>query len=341
MEGFAKFLEFLEKKHGKNLLTIPDVDIIPSTSLGINILTGVGGIPRGRICEFYGPEAGGKTTIALSSIAEANRLGKRCFFADIEAALDKTWASQLGVNWDLTTYIRPPSGEKAFDIINECVQSGFFSLGVVDSVAALVSATELEKDLGDTKDRVAGFTAKIMASGLRKLNSLAATHNVGVIFINQVRDNIGVIYGDKETTPGGRALKFYSSIRLRVNKFTARDKVYCKGDIQIGHRCSVKIKKNKLGAPDSREAEFDLYYTSGIDTQSEIVDWAHYLAIIKKRGESITYQDQKYSVVDFKLKIQEDPEFKKTLLDSIHKKSRDTKEIVEDDTPLQLEEGLL
>lgn len=281
------------------------------------------------------------TTIALDIIANANRLGKRCFFIDVEAALDKSWAKRIGVDWNLTTYIRPPSGEKVFDILVELTKSNFYSLGVVDSVAALVSETELSKDLGDTKDRVAGFTAKIMSSGLRKITPLLATHNVGVIFINQVRDNIGVLYGDKESTPGGRALKFYASIRIRVNKFTAKDKVFKQGDIQIGHRCSIKLKKNKLGAPDSRDAEFNLYYDSGIDQENEIIEWAHTLGILHKRGESLTYLEKKFTVKDFTDLLKQDKDFRGELSDLLYKNSRKTGEVEEDPLDSGLSEGLI
>lgn len=328
---FEKFLGTLGKKYGEETFSIPKVEIIPSTSIGLNILTGVRGIPRGRIMEFYGPEHGGKTTIALASIAEANRRGQRAFFADVECALDKSWAAKLGVDWNLTTYVRAPSGEKAFDIICELVQSGYFALGVVDSVAALLSEVELESSMEDTKDRVGGYVAKIMSCGLRKLNSLVAPHNCGVIFINQVRDAIGTMYGDPESTPGGRALKFYSSIRIRVNKFTGADKVYKIGDIQVGHRCSIKLKKNKLGAPDSRDAEFDLYYSSGIDTISEMVEWAHRLKIAVKRGDSLTYKDQKLDVAAFKLRLRDEEDFRNAFLEEIYSNARNTGEAMDDE----------
>lgn len=336
---FDKFLSGLTKKYGEDLLTIPKVTVVSHPSIGINVLTGIQGLPLGRIMEFFGPEHGGKTTIALLAIAAANREGKRCFYCDLEAALDKDWAVKLGVDWNLTTYFRPPNGEVAFDIIQQLAESKFYSLGVVDSVAAIVSEVEITKDLGDTKDRVGGFSAKIMSSGLRKLVPVLGKNNLGVIFINQVRDNIGVMYGDKESTPGGRALKFYASMRLRVNKLNAKDKVYMRGNIQIGHVCSVTIRKNKHGAPDKRGAEFNLYYDFGIDTITEIINWAHDLNLLKKRGDIITYQEVKFTVAEFNEKLLDDT-FREELVQSIYANSRGDAEgtIEETDEQETLEE---
>jgi recombination protein RecA len=338
-KAFEKLLAHIGKTYGNDILTIPKVQVIPHTSIGLNILTGICGIPQGRVMEFYGPEHGGKTTIALLAIAEANRLGLRCFYIDIECALDKTWAAKLGVDWDKTLYVRPPSGEKVFDIMQDLVESGLFSLGVADSVAAIVSEKELENALEDTKNQVGGFRAKIMACGLRKLVPALTANSVGMIFINQIIDKIGQTYGDKEETPGGRALKFYSSIRLRVNKSTAKKNVYTRGDIQIGHLCSIKIKKNKLGAPDSRDAEFNLYYDFGIDTITEIIDWAHKLKLLVKYGDNITYNEKKYTIEEFNKLLLED-DFRKSLVTKIYENSRGDSTKTVDDDPIELEEGL-
>ena len=301
-DAASKFLAGLTKRFGDDILKTPKLEVIPSTSLGLNILTQIGGTPRGRIMEFFGPEHGGKTTIALDYIANANKAGIRCMYIDLENALDPKWAKKLGVNFELTDYIRVSSGEQAFDIMTEAIKSSLYGLIVFDSVAALAAEAELNADsISDTKDRVGGFIAKLMSAGLRKINGLnGPDNNTGIIFINQVRDKIGVMYGDPEDTPGGRALKFYASVRIRVSKITKKDTIKNVGDIQVGHRVRLAIKKNKLGAPDSRQAEFDLYYEKGIDQTEEILDWGHSLDIFKKRGETITYNDGKISETDFR-----------------------------------------
>jgi recombination protein RecA len=323
MEDAARaFLKKLGKQYGDSVFSIPKVDSIPAVSLGLNILTGIGGAPRGRILEFYGPESGGKTTIALNYIAQANKMGLRCMYVDLEAALDLNWARKLGVDFSKTDYVRPPNGEIGFDIMVEAAKTGLYGLIVMDSVAALVSEAEMNADsISDTKDRVGGYVAKLMNVGLRKLQATITPTNTAVIFINQVRDAIGVMYGDPETTPGGKALKFYASVRIRVSKLTKKDTIKMSGDIQIGHRVRCTIKKNKVGAPDSRPAEFDLYYESGIDQLDEIIDWGHNLQVFNKRGETITFNEQRISVDDFIKKLTSDQDFKNMVITEIMSKS--------------------
>lgn len=341
MNDFDKLINDIENTYGKGTASVPtDVEVIPHPSVGFNVLVGIHGVPLGKILEFYGPEHGGKTMMALLAIVNANKEGKRCAFIDLEAALDKTWAAKLGVNWELTTYIRPPSGEKAFDIMAKLVQSGFFSLIVFDSVAAIVSEVELKSEIEDTKDRVGGYAAKIMGAGLRKLVKLLTDHKVAAIFINQVRDKLGTMYGETETTPGGRALKFYASIRIRVNKLTKKDAVYIEHGIQIGHKCNIRLKKNKLGAPDARTAEFDLYYETGIDQISEIIDWLHILNLASKRGDTITYENNKYTLAAFASKLVSDESFKLEMINKIYQNSRGSSTETVEDEPITLNEGL-
>ena len=339
---FDAFLNKIKKTYGEETLEVPSVDVITHPSLGFNILSGIQGVPLGRIMEFYGPEGGGKTTLSLLAIAAANRAGKRCFFIDIESALDKFWAEKLGVNWELTTYIRTrlKGSEEAFEIMYDLVKSNYFSLGVVDSVASMVSAVEMDQDLVANEKQVGGFRAKMMAAGLRKLVPLLTEHNVGVIFINQVIAKPGQMYGDPEETPGGKALKFYSSVRMRVNKLTGKDAVYVENGIQIGHKCNVKIKKNKLGAPDSRTVEFDLYYDTGIDQLSEIIDWLHTLKLAVKRGDYITYEENKYTLVAFAEKIMSDQAFKDMLLTKIYTNARGSVTGTVEDESIVLDENL-
>ncbi len=260
------------------------VDSIPSGSLTVDIAIGVGGVPRGRITEIYGPESSGKTTLCLHIIAEAQKRGGLAAFIDMEHALDPVYAERVGVNLDTLYISQPDTGEQALEITESLVRSGALDVVVIDSVAALVPRAEIEGEMGDSH---VGLQARLMSQALRKLNGAIKQSNVSVIFTNQIREKVGVMYGSPETQPGGRALKFYASLRLDIRRVQAIKQ----GGDTIGNRTKVRVTKNKVSAP-FREAEFDImFYENGISKTGEIVDLGVDLGIIEKRGAFFRYND--------------------------------------------------
>ncbi|MCA0458628.1 MAG: recombinase RecA [Chloroflexi bacterium] len=260
------------------------VEVIPSGSLTVDIATGVGGIPRGRITEIYGPESSGKTTLCLHVICQAQKRGGLCAFVDMEHALDPSYAERIGVNVDTLYISQPDTGEQALEITESLVRSGALDVVVVDSVAALVPRAEIEGEMGDSH---VGLQARLMSQALRKLGGAIKHSNVTVMFTNQLREKVGVMFGSPETTSGGRALKFYASVRLDIRRIQSIKH----GEDTIGNRTKVRVTKNKVAAP-FREAEFDImFFEGGISKAGEIIDLGVELGIIEKRGAFFRYND--------------------------------------------------
>jgi recombination protein RecA len=262
-----------------------NIDVIHTGSIGLDEALGVGGLPRGRIIEIYGPESSGKTTLTLQVVAEAQKAGGVCAFIDAEHAMDPEYAKKLGVDIQNLLISQPSHGEQALDIVDSLVRSGKIDVVVIDSVASLTPKDEIEGDMGDHH---VGKQARLMSQALRKLTAIAAKSKTVIIFINQVRMQIGVMFGNPETTPGGKALKFYSSVRIDIRK-TAQIK---KGDEVVGARTKVKVVKNKVAAP-FRTTEFDIIYNEGISREGEILALGEKFNIIKKTGQTYEYGDVK------------------------------------------------
>jgi recombination protein RecA len=288
-----------------------NVDVIPTGSMLLDFALGVGGVPRGRIVELYGPESSGKTTVALHIIAEAQKLGGEVAFIDVEHALDPVYAKAIGVDIDNVLVSQPDSGEQALEIAEMLVRSGGIDAIVVDSVAALTTRAEIEGDMGDAH---VGQLARLMSQAMRKLTAVIAKMNCVAIFINQIREKIGVMYGNPETTPGGRALKFYSSVRLDVRK----GEVIKEDGKIIGAKTRVKVTKNKV-APPFKECEFELIYGKGISRLGEVIDLAVEFDIIKKSGSWFSYGDRKIGQGKEKVKelLQNEPELMKEVEEKI------------------------
>lgn len=284
-------LKQIEKKYGAGAVMrlgqtkTLNVDAVPTGSMTLDLALGIGGVPRGRIVEIYGPESSGKTTVALHIIAEAQKMGGEVAFIDVEHALDPVYAQALGVNIDNLLVSQPDSGEQALEIAEALIRSGAIDVIVLDSIAAMTTRAEIDGEMGDNH---VGQLARLMSQAMRKLTSAISKSNCVAIFINQIREKIGVMYGNPETTPGGRALKFYASVRIEVRKGEA---IKSGTDI-IGARTRCKVVKNKV-APPFKECEFDIMYGTGISRTGEVLDLATDLGVVKKGGSWFSYNDQK------------------------------------------------
>lgn len=286
-QAFERALSQLEKQYGKGVImrvgsqSRLDVPVISTGSLSLDLALGVGGVPRGRVTEIFGPEASGKTTLTLHIVANAQRQGGKAAFIDAEHALDPDYAKRLGVDIDNLWVNQPDTGEQALDIVDTLVRSNAVDIIVVDSVAALAPKAEIEGEMGDTH---VGLQARLMSQALRKLSGIVSKSHTCLVFINQIREKIGVMFGNPETTPGGRALKFYSSVRIEVRKIG----VIKEGELAIGNRVRAVVAKNKV-APPFRKAEFDIMYNHGISRAGDVLDLALEHQIVDKSGTWFSY----------------------------------------------------
>ena len=311
MKALDAVLLQIEKQYGKGSIMRlgeeagqTEIEVIPSGCLTLDLALGIGGFPRGRIIEIYGPESSGKTTVALHAIAEAQKMGGVAAFIDAEHALDPVYAKKLGVNLDELYVSQPDTGEQALDITDALVRSSAVDIIVIDSVAALTPKAEIEGDMGDTH---VGLQARLMSQALRKLTAIVNKSKTCVIFINQLREKVGIMFGNPETTPGGKALKFYASMRLDIRKTdTLKD-----AEGAMGNRTKAKIVKNKL-APPFRQAEFDIVFGEGISQEGCIMDMGVQFDVIAKSGSFFSYNGSKIAQGREKLRLylKENPEVK-------------------------------
>ena len=331
MKALDAVLLQIEKQYGKgSIMRLGDeagkteIDVIPSGCLTLDLALGIGGFPRGRIIEIYGPESSGKTTVALHAIAEAQKMGGVAAFIDAEHALDPVYAKKLGVNLEELYVSQPDTGEQALDITDALVRSSAVDIIVIDSVAALTPKAEIEGDMGDSH---VGLQARLMSQALRKLTAIVNKSKTCVIFINQLREKVGVMFGNPETTPGGKALKFYASMRLDIRRTdTPKD-----ADGAMGNRTKAKIVKNKL-APPFRQAEFDIVFGEGISQEGCIMDMGVQFDIIGKSGAFYSYNGNKVAQGKEKMRLylKENPEIRAEIEQKIRDAARGTKEMLEE-----------
>jgi recombination protein RecA len=310
----------IEKQFGKGAImrlgqtgAIQPIDAISTGSISIDYALGVGGVPRGRVIEIFGPESSGKTTLALQVIAEAQKLGGMAAFVDAEHALDAAYAQKLGVDLDNLLVSQPDNGEQALEIVEVLVRSGGVDVVVVDSVAALVPKAEIEGEMGDAQ---MGLQARLMSQALRKLTGVVSKSKTSLIFINQLREKIGVMFGNPETTTGGRALKFYASVRIDIRRIASiKD-----GDVVVGGRTRVKVVKNKV-APPFREAEFDVMYGEGISRMGDLLDLAVDKRIVEKSGAWFAYSGERLGQgrENAKQFLKENPDIARTIEDRVRR----------------------
>lgn len=323
-EKDLKVIEEIQKDFGEGaIMKLSDkpngpIEVVSTGSLGLDAALGVWGLPKGRIVEIYGPESSGKTTLATHVIAEAQKKGDRCLVIDAEHAYDTEYAKRLGVDIDNLYISQPDNGDQALEIAEKAISSGKFGVVVIDSVAALVPKAEIEAEMGENK---MGLQARLMSQACRKLTATVSNNNCLLIFINQLREKIGVMFGNPETTTGGNALKFYASVRLDVRRSTTTDNSIKEGDETIGNLVRVKVIKNKV-APPFRSTEFDVLYNKGIDKVGEIIELGHKAGLLKKWGKQITlYTDTeavfKYDLDEFKRMLEDNPEFYQEQYDRI------------------------
>src|SRR5437868_11429031 len=293
MKAVSSAIAAIEKQFGKGAIMplgggdIAEIGVIPTGSVGLDLALGVGGLPRGRVVEIYGPESSGKTTLTLQAIAQAQKAGGVCAFIDAEHALDIIYARKLGVRVEELLVSQPDCGEQALEIADKLVGTGAVDLIVVDSVAALVPRAEIEGEMGDAH---MGLQARLMSQALRKLTAATARTNTAIIFINQLRQKIGVVYGNPETTTGGNALKFYASVRLDIRKTG----VVKNGESVIGNKARVKVVKNKC-APPFREAEFEIMYGTGVNWAGEVVDLGSEANLLEKSGAFYSWKGERFA----------------------------------------------